>query len=128
ADAWYGLGVARARLGRRPEAVLALRRAIALAPDYADAVDQLLAWGVDSGLAQRPVAPRPEPQVPARTQGEHFEVRTAKGWKPFYVKGVNLGAALPGKFPSPFPPDDSTYARWVWVPPLPTPATGGARM
>ena len=113
ADAWYGLGVARARLGRRPEAVLALRRAIALAPDYADAVDQLLAWGVDSGLAQRPVAPRPEPQVPARTQGEHFEVRTAKGWEPFYVKGVNLGAALPGKFPSQFPPDDSTYARWL---------------
>jgi tetratricopeptide (TPR) repeat protein len=113
ADGWYGLGVARARLGRRPDAVLALRRAIALAPDYADAVDQLLAWGVDSGLALRPVAPRPEPQVPARTQGERFEVRTAKGWEPFYVKGVNLGVALPGKFPSQFPPDDSTYARWL---------------
>jgi len=113
ADGWYGLGVARGRLGRRPEAVLALRRAVALAPDYADAVDQLLAWGVDSGLASPPVPPGLEPRVPARTQGEHFEVRTAKGWEPFYVKGVNLGAAVPGKFPSQFPADDSTYARWV---------------
>src|SRR5205807_4421486 len=107
ADGWYGLGVARGRLGRRREAVLALRRAVALAPDYIDAVDQLLAWGVDSGLAPPPVAPSAEPQVAARAQGEHFEVRTAQGWEPFYVKGINLGAALPGKFPSQFPPDDS---------------------
>ncbi|PYP59800.1 MAG: hypothetical protein DMD44_03575 [Gemmatimonadetes bacterium] len=112
-DGWYGLGVARERLGRRTDAVLALRRAVALAPGYADAVDQLLAWGVDSGLALRPVARRPEPQIPARTHRERFEVRTAQGWEPFYVKGVNLGAALPGKFPSQFPPDDSTYARWL---------------
>src|SRR5207237_952012 len=68
---------------------------------------------VDSGPAPPPVAPSAEPQVAARTQGEHFEVRTAQGWEPFYVKGINLGAALPGKFPSQFPADDSTYARWL---------------
>ena len=113
ADGWYGLGVALGRLGRRPDAVAALRRAVALAPGYVDAVDQLLAWGVDSGLALPAAPPSPEPHVPARTQGERFEVRTARGWESFYVKGVNLGAALPGKFPSQFPADDSTYARWL---------------
>jgi len=112
-DGWYGLGVARGRLGRRSDAVAALRRAVGLAPGYADAVDQLLAWGVDSGLALPPAPPSPEPRVPARTQGERFEVWTARGWQPFYVKGINLGAALPGKFPSQFPADDSTYARWL---------------
>src|SRR5256886_8925341 len=76
ADGWYGLGVARGRLGRRRDAVLALRRAVALAPGYADAVDQLLAWGVDSGLAPPPVPRSPEPQAPARTQGERFEGRS----------------------------------------------------
>src|SRR5439155_26711466 len=113
ADGWYGLGVAQGRLGRRAVAVRALRRAVALAPDYVDAVDQLLAWGMDSGLALPPAPHTGEARVPARTQGERFEVRTAHGWEPFYVKGVNLGAALPGKFPSQFPTDDSTYARWL---------------
>src|SRR2546430_6746772 len=69
-DGWYGLGVALGRLGRQPDAVAALRRAVALAPGYVDAVDQLLAWGVDSGLALPAAPPSPEPHVPARTQGE----------------------------------------------------------
>src|SRR5207253_5690873 len=82
-------------------------------PDYRDAADQLLGLGVDSGLPLAPIAPPPELRVPARTAGERFEVRTPQGWRPFYVKGINLGAALPGRFPSQFPADDSTYARWL---------------
>jgi tetratricopeptide (TPR) repeat protein len=114
ADAWYGLGVAQARLGQPPAATLALRRALKLAPRYAEAEDQLLALGVDSGLVVAPTPPS-EPQIPARVAGERFEVRTGDGagWQPFYVKGINVGAALPGKFPSDFPLDDSTYARWL---------------
>ena len=30
-----------------------------------------------------------------------------------WIKAVNLGAALPGKYPSEFPPNDSTYERWI---------------
>lgn len=113
ADAWYGFGLARARLGDRKQAVLAWRRTLELAPQYAEAEQQLLALGIDSGLALPPVRAPAEPQVPARTVGERFEVRTPEGWRPFYVKGVNLGVALPGRFPSEFPTDDSTYARWL---------------
>ncbi len=47
-----------------------------------------------------------------RASRDRFEVRTADGWRPFYVKGVNLGAALPGRFPSQFP-DSATYASWL---------------
>jgi hypothetical protein len=51
--------------------------------------------------------------IPARTAGEHFEVRSTEGWRPLYVKGINLGVALPGRVPAEFPADDSTYARWL---------------
>jgi hypothetical protein len=112
-DAWYGLGVARDRLGKRAQAVNAWRRALAVAPGYGDALDALLAAGVDSGLPLAPVTLPAAAVVPARAIGERFEVRVRDGWQPFYVKGINLGAALPGKFPSEFPLDDSTYARWL---------------
>jgi hypothetical protein len=46
---------------------------------------------------------------PSRAHGDRFEVRTARGWEPFYVKGVNLGAATPGHHPSEFP--DSGHLR-----------------
>ena len=112
ADAWYGLGLARDRTGRRAPAVAAWRRALAAVPGYGDALDALLAAGVDSGIPLPPALP-PAVPVPARATGEQFEIRVGDAWRPFYVKGVNLGAALPGKFPAEFPPDDSTYARWL---------------
>ena len=111
ADAWYGLGVVLRRGGRRDEAVSAFERALRIAPGYADAQSELLGLGVTPPL---PPARRPDaPQVPARTLGTHFEVRTPAGWRPFYLRGINLGAALPGKYPSEFPPAESTYTRWL---------------
>jgi len=113
AEAWYGLGLARLRLGQRAAAADAWRRTLRLAPGYEDAELQLLALGIDSGLAQRPVLRPLAPDVAARTAGDGFEIPTTSGWRPFYVKGINLGVALPGRFPSDFPTDDSTYGRWL---------------
>jgi hypothetical protein len=113
ADAWYGLGLARARLGDPHGAANAWRRTLRLAPGYGEAELQLLTLGIDSGLAL-PTVGRPEnPDLPARTLGDEFEIRAPGGWQSFYVKGVNLGVALPGHFPSEFPADDSTYMRWL---------------
>src|SRR5438132_639751 len=113
ADAWYGYGLALARLSERAPAIAAWQRALRIAPHYADAEQQLLAFGVDSGLGLPPVQRVLEPQIPARTAGDDFQVRTAAGWQPLYVSGINLGAALPGKFPSEFPSEDSTFAYWL---------------
>src|SRR3989475_9440866 len=113
ADAWYGLGLAWARLGGRARAVAAWRRVLGIAPPYANAEDQLLALGEVSALGLPPVQHALEPQIPARTAGDDFQVRTAVGWEPLYVKGINLGAALPGKFPSEFPSDETTFASWL---------------
>ncbi|HKR57176.1 MAG TPA: tetratricopeptide repeat protein, partial [Gemmatimonadales bacterium] len=107
----YGLGVVSRRLGHRDQAVAAFQRALQIAPGYADAESELLALGVTPPLAS---ARRPDSaQVPARTAGEHFEIRTPSGWQNFYLRGVNLGAALPGKFPTEFPQAESTYTRWL---------------
>ena len=54
-----------------------------------------------------------ELQLVARTRGRVFEVASGTTWRRFYVKGVNLGAALPGRYPSEFPADSAGYAGWL---------------
>ena len=52
--------------------------------------------------------------IVARTGRRIIETRAANGqWSRMWIKAVNLGAALPGKFPSEFPPNDSTYEKWI---------------
>ena len=112
ADGWYGMGLVRQRQGRRDQAAGAFRRALRIAPGYADVKRQLDALG-DLDDALPPVRKPAVAQVPARTHGERFEIRRAGTWVPFYVKGINLGAARPGKFAAEFPTDDSTYTAWL---------------
>ncbi|MGH7704035.1 MAG: hypothetical protein ACREMO_13145, partial [Gemmatimonadales bacterium] len=51
--------------------------------------------------------------VAARTHGDRFEIPDSGAWRPFYVRGVNLGVALPGRFPAEFPTDSGLYAGWL---------------
>ena len=52
--------------------------------------------------------------VPARALSDFLEVRQADGsYVPIYVKGINLGAALPGKYPTEFPREVSVYLDWL---------------
>ncbi|HEY6224330.1 MAG TPA: tetratricopeptide repeat protein [Gemmatimonadales bacterium] len=112
ADGWYGIGLVRERQGKRDPAIAAYRRALRIAPGYADAKNRLEAMG-DLGEGLPPVRKPAVAQVPARTHGERFEIRQAGTWVPFYLKGINLGAARPGKFAAEFPTDDSTYTAWL---------------
>lgn len=70
---------------------------------------------------------RPRPGAPpdaaieviARARDGRFWVGGPRGgvgggrFRPLFVKGVNMGVALPGRFPAEFPPDQATYGRWV---------------
>ncbi len=114
-DGLVGLGLVKWRTGDlaavRDHFVLVLE----LSPDHPTAIEylervsgQVLGVAPDRGALVLPG----ELVYPARTAGDRFEVRTQEGWTPFYIKGVNLGAALPGKHPSEFP-DSMTYARWI---------------
>jgi len=114
ADGWQGLMFAARRIGRDAVALHAARMAWKLAPGDADTramLDQLSPmWNRSARV------PRTRPFrliAQARTHGERFEVPDRGGWRPFYVKGVNLGVALPGRFPAEFPRDSARYAGWL---------------
>jgi hypothetical protein len=114
ADAWSGLSYTAYRAGNVTQAAGAARRALALNPKDV-AIRELLAR-IDPDWDRPPIGPPvrlPELRVDARTQGERFEIPAAGGWRPFYIAGVNMGVALPGKYPSEFPTDSATYASWL---------------
>jgi len=112
-DALTGLGLAAWRRGDVAAVRERFGRVLELEPDHATALEYL---GRITLTGPRPVrAPLVLPdtlEYPARTSAARFEVRGPGGWTPFYIKGVNLGAALPGMHPSEFP-DSVTYARWI---------------
>ena len=114
ADAWDGLTLAAWQGGDHPKALIYGRRAIRLNPknpttrNILDSIDP--DW--DRPPPRKPVRPS-RLQLVSRTRGDRFEVLSAGTWRPFYINGVNMGVALPGKFPSEFPTDSATYAGWL---------------
>jgi hypothetical protein len=113
-DAILALGRSAERGGRPAEAQEMARRARRLAPSNAE-VGRFWDRLFPDGDRPAPTArPRPDSLVlVSRTTGERFQVRTAAGWQDIYLQGVNLGVALPGRFPSEFPLDSLRYAGWL---------------
>jgi hypothetical protein len=113
-DAWEGRARAALRLADTATAVEAGRKALVLAPKNMDLrrlLDRLAPEWDRVATASRP---RPSSlQLVSRTRGQRFEISRSSGWEPFYVRGVNLGVALPGRYPSEFPADSARYAGWL---------------
>ncbi|HXN76557.1 MAG TPA: hypothetical protein VN876_07970, partial [Gemmatimonadaceae bacterium] len=114
-DAVAGAGMAAYRAGDATSARRNFERALQIVPRDSTALSylsKLPAPIVDAGprTGARPTTTA----IVSRTGKRIFEVRDATGrWSTLWIKAVNLGAALPGKYPSEFPPDDSTYERWI---------------
>ena len=112
-DALTGLGLAAWRRGDTETVRRRFTRVLELVPDHATALEYLGRIALTDPAPERPPLALSDTLVyPARANGDRFEVRGPSGWMPFYIKGVNLGAALPGRHPSEFP-DSATYARWI---------------
>ncbi len=113
-DAWEGRARAALRLGDTAGAAAAGRRALVLAPNNQEFRSFLDRAAPDWNRPEAGSRLRPDVlQLVARTRGQGFEVATGNGWRPFYVKGVDLGVALPGRYPSEFPQDSTLYAGWL---------------
>ncbi len=115
ADAWEGTARVAWRRGDLAATARAAKRALDLAPERADLRDLLTQASPDWERPALPPRRRPDEfALVARTAGRGFQVRDGMGrWIPFYMQGVNLGVALPGRFPSQFPTDSALYAGWL---------------
>jgi len=114
-DAVTGSGMAAYRAGDLTAARRSFERALRIVPQDSTALAYLAR--LPGRVTEDVLATRLRPTVTtvgARTGKRVIEVRNGAGqWTPLWIKAVNLGAALPGKFPSEFPPNDSTYERWI---------------
>ncbi len=113
-DALTGLGMAAYRAGDVPAARRHFTQAAKAFP-----TDSLTKWYLErlgESVSERKLPPFVRParlRVDARVGNRVFEIPTGAGWRPMWIKGVNIGAALPGKHPSEFPPDNGTYQQWL---------------
>jgi hypothetical protein len=102
-EALYGFGLASRALGDLEGARSALEEA--LRQGYGDAEPVLR------------TLPPPSPPAPkARKAPPPFRAEKGRFWvegKPFHVRGVNLGVALPGRFPAEFPEEVWLYRAWL---------------
>jgi hypothetical protein len=114
-DAVAGAGMAAYRAGDRAAARRSFERVLRMVPGDSTALAYLSQ--LPTQVTQDVLSTRPRPAVTtvaARAGRRVLEIRDAAGkWTPMWIKAVNLGAALPGKYPSEFPPNDGTYDRWI---------------
>ena len=113
-DAWEGRTRSSLRLGDTTRAIASGQRVLRLNPNNQEVRALLNAVAPEwEHPAPRKRERAAELQLVARTRGRLFEVASGTTWQRFYVKGVNLGAALPGHYPSEFPADSAIYAGWL---------------
>jgi tetratricopeptide (TPR) repeat protein len=101
---------AEALLAARPDDPVLQLRLLGLQRIAGGSGERRLGGGLDPG---RDVDPR-RLRVPARAGRDYLQVRgTGGAWRNLFVKGFNLGMALPGRFPTQFPEDEATYRQWL---------------
>ncbi len=114
-DAVMGAGMAAYQAGDLEAARGSFHRALQLVPGDSAAIAYLAM--IPESVSSSALPPRVRPETTSlvsRVGRRVFEVRgTDDRWVPLWIKAVNLGAALPGKHPGEFPPNDSTYERWI---------------
>jgi tetratricopeptide (TPR) repeat protein len=116
-EARQGLAASLVRTGRIEEALDLILPVVADQPGNADALGiATQALAAAKGSHDRRLsrsAASGKPRAVARAGADYLEVPSGGRFTPLFVKGVNLGVALPGRFPAEFPEDVATYRGWL---------------
>ncbi len=109
-DAWTGLALAYLGLEELATARWAGYKALGLDPKHprASSVVKKIEEHLAAARANYPV----KRHANFRTRANIFERRLQKTWQPFFVKGINLGLAVPGYYPGEYPIGKKQYRRW----------------
>ena len=84
-------------------------------PDSSGLANAAQASALLPAATAEPAPPQPTAYIGpvSRIEGKQFLVRNEEGaFSPFFVKGVNIGAAKPGFWPGEFGIEREDYARW----------------
>ncbi len=115
-DALRGLALIKKKQGELLEAKTLMEKAHALYPGDSDLkkmYEQLYFATLDEDKRRRKSPPKSIPlKIRSRARGDYLAVYEEGVWKDVFIKGVNLGVALPGKFPAEFPMDKDLYLGW----------------
>jgi hypothetical protein len=109
ARAYYGYGLANESLEDFPAARWAYYKSLELDPHNRELQQRIEA--VDRRIAAAPVYPKQRKSL-FRAIDNYFEMRGNGGWRPVFVKAINLGLGLPGFFPGEYAIKKKTYRDW----------------
>jgi tetratricopeptide (TPR) repeat protein len=116
-DALKGLALVKKKQGDLLEAKALLERAHAVHPEDPDLkkmYEQVYFATLDKDRRRnKPLSKNTPLKIRARTGMDYLAVHEEGKWRNVFIKGVNLGVALPGKFPAEFPMDKDVYLGWL---------------
>jgi hypothetical protein len=106
-DCLLGKGLVLETLERQEEALEMYRAVLSMDDTHA------LAGEKATALSRQAVDDARGDTVRFFARGDHFWIEAGSAPpEPIFLMGVNLGFALPGKFPTGFPEDEGTYMEW----------------
>lgn len=113
ADAHFGLALIMDQEGDRVGAAAAANKALALDPNRKEFKELAAKLSAPSAVPLPPFTRPASLQMNFRADARGgYQILDNGMWKPFFWKGINLGAALPGRYPSEFP-SRAVYDEWL---------------
>ncbi len=116
-DALKGLGIIKKIIGDLHGAKELFEKALSINPEDSDLemlYEQVYFSTLSGDMRRREQLSLKIPlKIEAKVGNDYLSVYENGEWKDIFLKGVNLGVAVPGKFPAEFPLDKELYLGWL---------------